>query len=64
MGLREYNRTEVHSWIVRLEQAPGTPPANFLVGVSPPAMELNRSLGEEHCGIGLDYFGYFYVNGR
>ncbi len=39
-------------------------PSNFLVGVAPPTMELNRSLGEEHCGIGLDYFGYFYVNGR
>ncbi|KAG2432997.1 hypothetical protein HXX76_008725 [Chlamydomonas incerta] len=65
MGLREYCKTEVHSWIVRLEQQlPCQQPANFLVGVAPPTMELNRSLGEEHCGIGLDYFGYFYVNGR
>ncbi|GLI63892.1 hypothetical protein VaNZ11_007009 [Volvox africanus] len=65
MGLREYCKTEVHSWIVRLEQQlPCQHPANFLVGVAPPTMELNRSLGEEHCGIGLDYFGYFYVNGR
>lgn len=64
LGLREYNRTEVHSWVVRFEQAQNTPPANFLVGVAPPGMDLNRGLGEEGCGIGLDYFGYFYINGR
>ena len=61
LGLREYNKTEVHSWIVRFEQASS---ANLLVGVAPPHMDLNKSLGEEGCGIGLDFFGYFYVNGR
>lgn len=48
----------------RFEQSPSLPPANFLVGVAPPSMELHRSLGEDGCGIGLDYYGYFYVNGR
>ncbi|KAF5841624.1 hypothetical protein DUNSADRAFT_12080 [Dunaliella salina] len=67
LGMREMSTAEVHSWVVRFEQPslrlqPG--PANFLVGVAPPDMDLCRSLGEDGCGIGLDYFGYFYVNGR
>jgi hypothetical protein len=49
---------------VRFEQPTDAQPANFLVGVAPPGMDLLRSLGEEACGIGLDYFGYFYVSGR
>ncbi|MEW5308771.1 MAG: hypothetical protein WDW38_000703 [Sanguina aurantia] len=48
LGVREYARSEVHSWVVRLQQLPGSTPANFLEG----------------CGIGLDVYGYFYVNGR
>lgn len=64
MGVREYSRTEVHTWIVRFEQPSGLPPSNFLVGLAPPNMDLVKSLGEEGCGIGLDYYGYFYVNGR
>eukprot|EP00798_Chlamydomonas_sp_ICE-L_P005097 gene5097-34897_t len=64
LGLREHNKTEVHSWIVRFSQPVDLPPANFLVGVAPPAMDLNKSLGEDGCGIGLDYYGYFYINGR
>ncbi len=64
VGLREYNRTEVHTWIVRFEQSATMPPANFLVGLAPPGIDANKSLGEEGCGIGLDYYGYFYVNGR
>lgn len=27
-------------------------------------MDLHRSLGEEGCGVGVDYYGYWYVNGR
>jgi hypothetical protein len=49
---------------VRLEQAPGSAPANFLVGVAPAGMDLSASIGQEGCGIGLDYYGYVYVNGR
>lgn len=135
LGLREYSRTEVHSWVVRLEQVGlgciahadcqyvllashiddasskvgcfasmftismceadvgyhstkdsgsnpallarivntllfhamqpvGTAPANFLVGVAPATMDLNHSIGQEGCGIGLDYYGYIYINGR
>ncbi len=64
LGLREYNRNETHSWVVRLEQLDASPPANFLVGVAPPAMDLSHSIGEEGCGIGLDYYGYIYVSGR
>lgn len=64
LGLREYSKTEVHSWVVRLEQPADTPPANFLVGVAPAGMDLNHSIGQEGCGIGLDYYGYIYVSGR
>lgn len=124
LGLREYTRTEVHSWVVRLEQvriwyhnhahaihaprpsvglrdgagrsmewsgvppppthpstrhhppkpalvgrgggtqAPSSSPSNFLVGVAPPGMDLNHSIGQEGCGIGLDYYGYIYIDGR
>jgi hypothetical protein len=64
LGLREYAKTEVHSWVVRLEQEPGTQPANFLVGVAPASMDLNHSIGQEGCGIGLDLHGYVYVSGR
>jgi protein-L-isoaspartate O-methyltransferase len=64
LGLREYSKTEVHSWVVRLEQVQGSPPANFLVGVAPVGMDLNHSIGQEGCGIGLDYYGYIYVDGR
>jgi hypothetical protein len=64
LGLREYAKTEVHSWVVRLEQLAGAPAANFLVGVAPAGMDLNHSIGQEGCGIGLDYYGYIYVNGR
>lgn len=64
LGVREYVRQEVHSWKIRLEQPVGSAPANFLVGVAPPNMDPNHSIGEERCGIGLDYFGYIYVNGR
>lgn len=62
MGLREYSKTEVHSWTVRFEQNPALPPANFLVGVAPPSMDLNKSLGEEGCGIGeqvLSVYAFF-----
>jgi hypothetical protein len=52
LGLREYSKTEVHSWTVRFEQTASLTPANFLVGVAPPTMDLNKSLGEEGCGIG------------
>ncbi len=45
-------------------QQPGTPLANFLVGVAPPGMDLNHSIGQEGCGIGLDYYGYIYINGE
>ena len=38
---------QVHSWIVRFEQSAALSPANFLVGVAPPSMDLNKSLGEE-----------------
>jgi hypothetical protein len=27
-------------------------------------MDLNHSIGQEGCGIGLDYFGYIYINGK
>lgn len=27
-------------------------------------MDLNHSIGQEGCGIGLDYYGYIYINGR
>jgi protein-L-isoaspartate O-methyltransferase len=54
----------VHSWVVRLEQPSNTPPANFLVGVAPVGMDLGASIGQEGCGIGLDYYGYLYVNGQ
>ncbi|GFH08322.1 uncharacterized protein HaLaN_03266, partial [Haematococcus lacustris] len=64
LGMREYSKAETYSWVVLLEQPHAQQPANFLVGVAPPNMDLNKSLGEEGCGIGLDYFGYFYVNGR
>ncbi|WIA29279.1 hypothetical protein OEZ86_011784 [Tetradesmus obliquus] len=64
LGLREYSRTEVHSWVVRLEQPPNTNIANFLVGVAPASMDLNHSIGQEGCGIGLDYYGYIYINGK
>ncbi len=64
LGLREYNRNETHSWVIRLEQLDAGAPSNFLVGVAPPNMELNHSIGEEGCGIGLDYYGYIYINGR
>jgi protein-L-isoaspartate O-methyltransferase len=113
LGLREYSRTEVHSWVVRIEQVrdglcgvachapqgqcvprpapawttpltpprravprlavlrclcprqpPSTPIANFLVGVAPAGMDLNHSIGQEGCGIGLDYYGYIYINGK
>lgn len=73
LGLREYKRQEAHTWIVRFHQPPPSssqgsylvhPWSNFLVGVAPPGMDLNRSLGEEGCGIAVDYYGYFYVNGR
>lgn len=52
LGLREYSKNEVHSWTVRFEQSASLPPANFLVGVAPPTMDLNKSLGEDGCGIG------------
>ena len=55
---------QVHTWIVRFEQPKLQPPSNFLVGLAPPGMDVSKSLGEEGCGIGLDYYGYFYVNGR
>jgi hypothetical protein len=45
-------------------QAPGTTPANFLVGVAPVDMSLERSIGEAGCGIALDYYGYIYVDGK
>ncbi|KAF8073005.1 E3 ubiquitin-protein ligase TOM1-like [Scenedesmus sp. PABB004] len=64
LGLREYSRTEVHSWVVRLAQPAGTAIANFLVGVAPAGMDLNHSIGQEGCGIGLDYYGYIYINGK
>jgi hypothetical protein len=46
-------QAEVHSWVVKLEQSPAAPIASFLVGVAPPSMDLNKSLGEEGCGIGV-----------
>jgi len=63
LGLREYAKTEAHSWVVRMEQLDGQP-SNFLVGVAPASMDLNASLGQEGCGIGLDYYGYIYISGR
>lgn len=43
MGLHEYCKTEVHGWIVRLEeQLPCQQHAHFLVGVAQPIKELNR----------------------
>lgn len=27
-------------------------------------MDLNHSIGQEGCGIGLDYYGYIYINGK
>lgn len=27
-------------------------------------MDLNHSLGQENCGIGLDTNGYIYINGK
>jgi hypothetical protein len=64
LGVREYAKTEVHSWVVRLEHPPDAPPSNFLVGVAPAGMDLSASIGQEGCGIGLDYYGYVYVNGQ
>ena len=55
--MREYSRTEVHTWIIRFEQSSALPPANFLVGIAPPGMDVAKSLGEEGCGIGLDFYG-------
>jgi hypothetical protein len=57
--MREYSRTEVHTWIIRFDQSVGasSPPANFLVGLAPPGMDVSKSLGEEGCGIGLDFYG-------
>ena len=55
MGVRDFAAPEVHHWLVRMEQrslAAGGTPANFLVGVAPPRMDLGRSLGEQGCGIG------------
>lgn len=45
-------QVEIHSWVVRLEVSNPGQPSNFLVGVAPPGMDLNKSLGEEGCGIG------------
>lgn len=45
-------------------QPPSTNIANFLVGVAPAGMDLNHSIGQEGCGIGLDYYGYIYINGK
>lgn len=45
-------------------QPPNTNIANFLVGVAPASMDLNHSIGQEGCGIGLDYYGYIYINGK
>ncbi|KAJ9531877.1 hypothetical protein QJQ45_022018 [Haematococcus lacustris] len=53
LGMREYSKAETYSWVVLLEQPHAQQPANFLVGVAPPNMDLNKSLGEEGCGIGL-----------
>lgn len=50
--------------LLLLLQAPGTTPANFLVGVAPVDMSLERSIGEAGCGIALDYYGYIYVDGK
>jgi hypothetical protein len=52
LGLREYSKIECHSWVLRIEQSTAFTPSNFLVGVAPPNMDLNKSLGEEGCGIG------------
>ena len=52
LGVREFVKSESHSWIVRFEQPITAPPANFLIGVAPPDMDLNKSLGEVGCGIG------------
>ena len=57
VGMREYSRTEAHTWIIRFEQAGALPLANFLVGLAPPGMDVSKSLGEEGCGIGLDFYG-------
>jgi len=65
LGVREYGRNEVHSWIVRLAQpADLAAPLACLVGVAPPGMPLEHALGQEGCGIGLDANGYLYVSGR
>jgi hypothetical protein len=45
-------------------QPPNTNISNFLVGVAPASMDLNHSIGQEGCGIGLDYYGYIYINGK
>jgi hypothetical protein len=47
-----------------LLQPANTTIANFLVGVAPASMDLNHSIGQEGCGIGLDYYGYIYINGK
>lgn len=47
-----------------LLQPPSAPVSNFLVGVAPASMDLNHSIGQEGCGIGLDYYGYIYINGK
>jgi hypothetical protein len=59
-----HTASEATDTLALARQASGSAPSNFLVGVAPPTMDLAHSIGEDGCGIGLDYYGYIYVSGR